>query len=257
MKTTRTPSGAGRTTPNAFSSMPPVRLHGLSSLHRALNEGRFKSLEYLLAMKANPNVRDEYSLTPLMRCCVMMERPAVATRLARALLNAGADPTMRDATGANALHLAVKERRLGLVELLLENNDVDLGARDHAGLTVLHYLAFGNATMAELVVDAARRFHVSVDVLNREGLTPLQLACCVGNLAVAQVLAVRGRASLTMRDPRTHRTARDWMEFRLGRSQLVSDNPLQQGTTAVQSLPPLDVRWPQRARLDIILYTSM
>lgn len=78
----------------------------------------------------------------------------------------------RDERGVTPLHLAAKEGRLDVIEILLEHfAEVDL--QDNDGDTALHLAAYNGRRQAiELLVSKG----ASVDLTNRDGLTPYEIA---------------------------------------------------------------------------------
>ena len=91
----------------------------------------------LLALGADPNVRDGQGRTPLYQAAAFAEGPDVI----RALLNAGADPQALANDGTSPLHAGAASASTEVIELLLRAG-VDPARRDEAGRAPLH-LAVG------------------------------------------------------------------------------------------------------------------
>lgn len=72
-----------------------------TALHAAARYGLVLTIDALLALGADPNMRGKDKATPLHRACNLRYRPA-----ANALLAAGGDPTLLDNKGNNANHYA-------------------------------------------------------------------------------------------------------------------------------------------------------
>ena len=79
-----------------------------------------------------------------------------------------------------------------------------------AGTTPLMYAAIeGNDTAVEVLVRSFRRFGFEVDKSDNDGFTALLLAAKYGNIECASILAMEGRANLTVKDPKMGMTAEE------------------------------------------------
>ncbi len=111
-------------------------------------------------------------------------------RLLRGLIAKGVD--VNDARGGLvALIAATRDSYQGRPDavMTLLANGADTRVADADGNTALHHAALcGEPIVAALLLDAA----AVVDVPNREGLTPLGVACANGNWAIAGFLLERG-----------------------------------------------------------------
>ncbi len=91
---------------------------------------------------------------------------------AQALLNAGANTTAQDATGATPLHTAAENGSADIVRLLLQAGHANPEARDHEGNTPMHRAAAaGFADMVELL----QTLGAAPSARNSKGLIPADL----------------------------------------------------------------------------------
>lgn len=78
------------------------------------------------------------------------------------------------------------------------------------GSTPLIYSArVGNDTAIEILIRSFRRLGLNVDHVNNEGMTALLTAAKNGFIGCATLLAIDGRANLTLRDPETGMNAEE------------------------------------------------
>lgn len=116
--------------------------------------------------------------------------------VARYLLGHGADVNARTTRyRQTALFGAVDRGVQPLIALLLRAPDIDLDARDHLGLTVLHYAAHaGEQALTRRLLKAG----ATPDLQDRYGFTPLHEAVANGHAVLAQDL-LRAGASASKR----------------------------------------------------------
>ena len=139
---------------------------------------------------------DKEGRTGLIHCAFVKEE-GKGVGLATALLQTGARVAHRDKHGLNTLHYACIHQRKQLVSVLLNSLDCHTNAKcKRTGNTALHFTAIsGNADIAGQLIQQLQRYHLSLEVKNRDGMTPLQLAVKAGSLEVAQLLVEAGADS--------------------------------------------------------------
>src|SRR5262249_44749388 len=110
---------------------------------------------------------------------------------AMALIDSGADLTMKNAQGKTALHLAAERSQQGKYRLVtkLLAKGADITARDNAGRPPLFVAAEeSDVEIAELLIQKG----ASVNVPRDDGRTPLMLAAQTDNLPMIRLLLEKG-----------------------------------------------------------------
>ena len=144
----------------------------------AIKQRRYKKIQLGLHLGWDLNQRDPEQLrTPLIEL-TFLENEAIAARLCKRFLLAGARPDYKDITGKNALHWACEKGRETLVEILLKEwNEYDINARDCEGNTALSLAVISNnEKIVRKLIAMLSRYNLSVDMPNNNGETPLILA---------------------------------------------------------------------------------
>ena len=108
--------------------------------------------------------------TSLMKACKTGQ-----LELARLLLGKGANVNARNGKGFGSLFVAVEKNRSDVVRLLLEQDGIEVDARQEShGYTPLHKAAEdGNVVLIKLLVEKGR---ANTGLKNKKGETPLQVA---------------------------------------------------------------------------------
>ena len=135
-------------------------------------------------------------------------------RMIQFCLDHGVDPLQKESThGYTVLHEVIDRQQLDLFQILLAEvyGDLDWRVFDTRGRTILHQaVESNNATILEALVSTMMRFKVSVDVLDKNGLTPYLLAVKLHLPEMANILLNKGHASRQQSDLQMHRTAQEW-----------------------------------------------
>ena len=207
-------SAGGETGSLAVESVESRVLFGLVEAALAGDEG---SVARMLAAGADVNERDARGVTAL-HLAAWVERPAILALLlnagadvhavavgtletplhmagkaydsgiAKALLDAGADVDVRQATDATPLHTAAHFNRAKTAQVLIGAGG-SARAEDHRGATPLHVAASeGAREVAEVLISAG----ANLEAIDGAGHTPLYLAVQNGHGAVAVALLDAG-----------------------------------------------------------------
>jgi hypothetical protein len=108
-----------------------TKLDGWNALHLAAKEGRLDVVALLIRAEVDLNTRDVQ-----MRTALYLSTWGGFSRVAKELLDNGADPSLPNAYGATALHCAAKRGRASIVRHLLASG-ANVNAEDAVGLTAL------------------------------------------------------------------------------------------------------------------------
>ena len=160
---------------------------GRSLLHLATALGRLDLVLWLIEQGAEVDGQDTRGRTPLFF--------AANQRLARALLEAGANPRHIDLQHHSPLHAAVRAGRLDVAHAL-KLAGADLNAQDKRGLAPLHAAAMkGRVPCTHHLL----RLGANPNVQDRRGRHPLFYAVAGGHFAAAAAL-MEGGADVDMLD---------------------------------------------------------
>ena len=175
-------------------------------------------VNYLLdSKKVDINERDKNGQTPLINACLLGDNMAATRRkLIRLFLSKNADVNIADNSGRNVLMWACDLGKIDVVKILFGRSlmDLDFTCVDRDGNTALHYVSsMGHYTLTCMLVEGMKRFGISLDRRNRDGMTPLLAATKSGKELCAGVLLENG-ASPDIVDPRTCMNVKELAEKR-------------------------------------------
>ena len=164
-------------------------------------------VNYLLESRnVNVNETDKEGQTALIKACLLKDNVAATRRkLIRILLSKGAGVGNVDVFGRNVLMWACFLGKVDVVKILFDHclMDIDFNCVDHHGNTALHYVSSaGHFGLTTMLVEAMKRFGISVDRRNKLGVTPFLEATKHGKEQCARVLLNSGASPDTV-DPET------------------------------------------------------
>jgi ankyrin repeat protein len=183
-------TAAAPATPTPVVEAAPLEPDDLDArLLRCVRSGQTELALTALARGANPHTvpgageRDQRSV-------LVLATLAPDMRLLRHLIAKGADLN-RVHAGLTPLLAATRDSHQGRPDavMTLLTNGADPRCADAAGNTALHYAALSaTPIVSALLCDAA----APLDAVNRDGLTPLAMACAAGNWTLVRFLLDRG-----------------------------------------------------------------
>jgi len=161
---------------------------GQAALHLAAFSNDEDVIKLILSYGAYPDVRDFQGRTPMMRACEFGHVQAL-----QALLDADADPSVKDVEGKSALAycLCPTNRHLKCLSLILEAG-AEINSETNDGKTTLLLAckdAEANAEICILLIDNWAKVNA---VEKTSGETPLLAACASASSRVVEALLRRG-----------------------------------------------------------------
>ena len=183
-----------------------------SNLFSSVYECRLRTVQIILDSGININTLNDYGYSTLI-VALHIPDPDKRGRVVRYLINRDANPAFRDVRhGRPVLSWACVQDRPVELQFLLRTftGELDILQKDFAGLTALHYACqSGNANMVSSLCKECRRYGISVDVHDSQGITPYLHANKMGYHKIAKVLYEQGKASPGQADIRTFRNGRE------------------------------------------------
>ena len=176
----------------------------------AIQLQHYTRIHFFLKNGINPDLRDGEERTLLMSACNLAEEK-VAVKFSNLLLKYRARIESKDGHGLCALHYAVLNEHKNLVVRLLEfAGDFNINMQDIFGNTALMLAVFTrNYDIVRSIVDRLRKYHLSVDIRNNEGATPLTLATLMHENEIAGCLIEFGKASTQIREKPWGQSSKD------------------------------------------------
>ncbi|XP_026468216.1 nuclear factor NF-kappa-B p105 subunit-like [Ctenocephalides felis] len=162
-----------------LSELLNVKNHfGKSILHAAIEKKHYTYIKPLLAAGINPNITDDDGNTPL-HTAVREKCLNAVTHLLNSKSKHKVEIDVENNDGKTALHLAVAGGNCQIVaKLLAKNADVNHGDALNDN-TALHIAVENNhPDVVKILLDVP---NISVDEYNRQGHTPLHLACVINS----------------------------------------------------------------------------
>jgi len=151
-------------------------------LHIASQSNQIKILKFLLDNGGDLNIRDNDSNTPL-----HLAAGKGHYDVALLLTAAGAEIDAKGTAGCTALHVTSYMGYIDVTNHLVSHKGADLHIKDDGGSTALHYAALkGHDTIIKLLKEA------DINALNKEKLTPLDVAIIGGNIETEELICNLG-----------------------------------------------------------------
>ena len=158
-------------------------------LVREISAGAYRQVKALVQRGSSVNgASGQRNIRPLMVACYIAD-PRKRQTIVNFLLQNGADATLTDARGRNALFYACALSVEGVLSALLKYSEFDLNAVDNDGNTALHVCAMaGNAQVMRKLLAELLKYQLNVSIKNYSFLTPLGVALIGRRKACAEML---------------------------------------------------------------------
>jgi hypothetical protein len=167
------------------------------ALLQAVEDCRYTQARLLIEQGVNINSRNSAGCTPLIMALTIPDDNK-RYKMFRWLLRMGADSGYVDIThGRDLLTWAAFYDRTEQVRGLLDVDDglVNAHHQDRDGRTAMHYATMrGNVDALFFIVRYAVKYGLSVDVRDKDGLTPYLIATMTGQRECRRILVEVGRA---------------------------------------------------------------
>jgi ankyrin repeat protein len=202
-----------------------------SKIFNAIRHCQFKQLALYLRHNYNLHVISKDGRNVLFYA-LEIEDAHKRCRMIRFCLDQGVNPLQKENIhGFTPLNEAIARQQLDSVQLLLAevSADIDWRSLDKQGRTILHQtVEANNVPILEALILILNRYSISVDVFDRNGLTPYLLATKLHLREMGQILLKKGHASGHQCDLQTHRSAYEWKSIGVKENHLVKRYKLRQ-----------------------------
>jgi len=184
-----------------------------SKVLNAIRQSQYRQLELFIRHNYNLNVTTKDGRNGLFFALDISDARK-RRRMIRFCLDHGIDPLQKEnVNGYTPLHEAIARQQVDSVQLLLANagGEIDWRSFDVRGRTILHQaVESNNVSILESLINVMNHYGVSVDIPDKNGLSPYLLATKLHLREMAQILVNKGHASRQQSDLLTHRSASDW-----------------------------------------------
>lgn len=182
-------------------------------IFQAIRHCQYQRLSLYLRHNYNLNVTSKDGRNGLF-FALDIENPDKRARMLRFCLEHGIDALQRDSIhNYTPLHETIDRQQMDSFEILLADvrGEFDWRSFDNRGRTILHQtIESNNIIMLEALILEMNRYKVSVDMCDKNGLTPYLLAVKLHLLDMANLLLTKGHASRQQCDLQMHLTAQQW-----------------------------------------------
>ncbi|POS81524.1 hypothetical protein DHEL01_v200097 [Diaporthe helianthi] len=148
---------------------------------------------------------DSYNQTPLIYACRRRH-----TGVARLLLDAGADPNRSTKKGKTPLIEATETSYLGMIDLLLSREDIDVNFRAPGRQSKTALVIATENGYVDVVEKLLARADIDINKPDGAGCTALSRAVQHAHIDIVQLLLNCSATDLTLTDHLGHRSALDW-----------------------------------------------
>ncbi|CAF1191912.1 unnamed protein product [Rotaria sp. Silwood1] len=202
-----------------------------SEIFHAIQNSQYKRLLLYIRHNYNLNVTSKDGRNGLFYA-LDINNSYKRCRMLRFCLDHGINPLHKDnINGYTVLHEAMARQQLDSFELLFNeiSSEIDWRSLDIHGRTILHQaVELNNIIILDTLITTMNRYSISVDLLDKNGLTPYLLAIKLHLHDISQILLKKGHASQLKCDLQTHHSAREWENIGMKENYLILRKKLRQ-----------------------------
>ncbi|MDN5247577.1 MAG: ankyrin repeat domain-containing protein [Wolbachia endosymbiont of Tyrophagus putrescentiae] len=178
-----------------------------------IENAAYKNISLLINEEASVNAENNYGQTPLFSAV-----ESLRSGIVEFLLTHGADTSIKDKNGFTVFHFAIKQRNMGMLNVLLPKIEdsgsiVDvlkakesLSVIDKEGNTLLHHaIKWG---CSEEILNFLVENKVDINAKNNNGVAPIHIAAKYGNLSQMEFF-IKKKADLNVRCGKFSKSAID------------------------------------------------
>jgi hypothetical protein len=184
-----------------------------SEIFYAIRHSQYKQLALYLRHNYNLNVTSKDGRNGLFYA-LDINNSHKRCRMIKYCLDHGINALQKDnINGYTVLNETIARQQIDSFQLILAevSGEIDWHSFDIHGRTILHQaVESNNITIIENLLTIMNRYNVSVDLVDKNGLTPYLLAKKLHLPDMADVLLKKGHASRQKCDSKTHLGAREW-----------------------------------------------
>ncbi len=181
-----------------------------------IQAGHYKQVRYILRSGLNPNIKGPDGYNCLV-AALHIKDPAKRAKMVNLLLFYEASCQAVDhMTGRDVITWACTLNVTDEIKNILDKgrNLIIFHRQDNSGYSALHYsVKHDNADATNMLCKEMHRLGLSVDFVDKDGLTPYLLAVRLGRLTCAAILEKKGYANISQRDAFLCQPAQYWTQI--------------------------------------------
>jgi ankyrin repeat protein len=208
-----------------------ISLSESEKIFDAIQYSQYKTFALYLRHQYNLNVVSKDGRNGLFYA-LNIDDPYKRSRMIKFCLDHGINPLQKDKiNGYTVLNETIARQQMDSFQLLLGevSGEIDWNSFDKHGRTILHQAVEANSIpVLTALIRIMNRYYISVDVLDKNGLTPYLLAIKLHLRDMSEILLKQGHASRQKCDSQTHRTAHEWENIGMKENNLFIRRKLRQ-----------------------------
>lgn len=195
-----------------------------SEIFYSIRHSQYKNLALYVRHNFNLNITSKDGRNGLFYA-LDINNSSKRCRMIKYCLEHGINPLHKENIhGYTVLHESIARQQIDSFHLILAevSGEIDWRSLDLHGRTILHQaVESNNSIILEELITIMNRYSISVDVVDKNGLTPYLLAIKLHLRDMSEILLKKGRASRQKCDLQTHRSAREWESIGFKENHLI------------------------------------